>query len=254
MSGLGVLVRRELLEQRRTYRLLVVLGVFAVLGIVSPLSARYINELLDSLGGGQIAITLPPPTTADAVAQLVKNTGQMGAFIAILVAMGAVVTEKERGTAAMILTKPATRAAFLGAKVVAIGLLLAAGVAIAFALAAVYTAILFDPLPVAGVVAGGVLLWLSLAVYAAITFLASTLAPSAIVAGGIGLAALLGSGMLAAFPVLGPWMPTGLWGAAQQLVTGRSPTLDLAGPVLLNAGAIVACLGVAVLAFRRQEL
>ena len=254
MSGLGALLRRELLEQWRTYRLVVVLGVFAVIGIISPLTAFYINELLAALGGEQLSITLPTPTSADAVAQLIKNAGQMGAFIAVLVTMGAVVTEKERGTAAMILTKPATRTAFLGAKVVAVGLLLAAGVVAAFALAAIYTTLLFEPLPVAGVVAGGVLVWLSLVDFAAITFLASTVAPSAIVAAGVGIAALLGSWTLSAFPGLGPWLPTGLWGIAGEMVSGRSPAVDPSGPLLLNAGLTVACVVAAVGAFRRQEL
>ena len=47
--------------------------------------------------------------------------------------MGAVATEKERGTAALILTKPVSRAAFLVAKLVAIGLTLAVAVAVATA-------------------------------------------------------------------------------------------------------------------------
>jgi len=254
VSGLGALLRRELLEQWRTYRLVVVLVVFAVIGIVSPLTAFYINELLAALGGEGLRITLPTPTTADAVAQLIKNVGQMGAFIAVLVTMGSVVTEKERGTAAMILTKPATRTAFLAAKIVAIGLLLAAGVALAFVLAAAYTAVLFEPLPVAGVVAGGVLVWLSLVDLAAITFLASTVAPSAIVAGGVGIAALLGSWTLSVLPGLGQWLPTGLWGIAGDMLSGRSPAVDPAGPLLLNAGLVVLCLVGAVAAFRRQEL
>ncbi|MBP1705562.1 MAG: conserved rane protein of unknown function [Chloroflexi bacterium] len=254
MSGLGVLLRRELLEQWRTYRLLVVLAVFAVIGIVSPLTALYINELLAALGGGQIEIVFPTPTAADAVAQLIKNAGQMGAFIAVLLTMGAVVTEKERGTAAMILTKPATRPAFLGAKALAVGLLLAAGVALAYGLAAAYTAVLFEPLPLVGVVASALLLWLSLAVCGAVTFLASTVAPSAIVAGGVGLAVVLGSGILGAFPALAPYMPPGLWGAAQELALGRAPAFDLAGPVLLNAGAALVALVLAGVAFRRQEL
>jgi ABC-2 type transport system permease protein len=254
VSGLGPLIGRELLELRRTYRLLVVLAVFAVIGIASPLTAFYINELLAALGGDQLAITFPTPTAADAVAQLVKNAGQMGAFIAVLLTMGAVVGEKERGTAAMILTKPATRPAFLGAKVVAIGLLLAAGVAVAYALAAAYTAYLFEPLPVAGILAGAALVWLSLAVLAAITFLASTVAPSALVAGGIGLAALLGAGILGALPAVGHWLPTGLWTAALDVTLGRAPAFDLAGPVLLNVAIAVGAVALAMVAFRRQEL
>lgn len=254
MSGLGVLLRRELLEQRRTSRLLVVVAVFAVMGIASPLTAFYLNEIIAAIGGGQLDLTFPPATAADAVAQLIKNAGQFGGFIAVLLTMGAVVTEKERGTAAMILTKPATRAAFLLGKVAAVGLLLAVSVAIAFVLAAAYTAVLFEALPVAGVAAAAVVLWLSLVVFAALTFLASTVAPSAIVAGGVGLAALLATGIIGALPGLGPWMPTGLWGAAQALALGQEPATDIVGPVLLNAGIVAAAISLAIVAFRRQEL
>ena len=67
------------------------------------------------------------------------------------------------------------------------------------------------------------LVWLSLAVFAAITFLASVVARSALVAGGIGIAALLVAGILSALPVVGPYLPTGLWGAADAAGRGRHP-------------------------------
>ena len=54
----------------------------------------------------------------DAADQFLKNLGQAGILTAILLAMGSVANEKERGTAALILSKPASRGAFLGAKLV----------------------------------------------------------------------------------------------------------------------------------------
>ena len=53
--------------------------------------------------GDQFQIVLPTPTAADAVDQLVKNLSQFGILVAVLLAMGSVATEKERGTAALIL-------------------------------------------------------------------------------------------------------------------------------------------------------
>ena len=93
-------------------------------------------------------IELPPPTTADAIVQLAKNVGQLGVVVAILLAMGAVAAEKERGTAAFVLTLPAGRAAFLGAKLLAIGFTLLVAVALAAAGDWLYTTILFEPLPI----------------------------------------------------------------------------------------------------------
>ena len=109
MAGLRPFLRKELLEQWRTLRLPVVSVVFLLVGLSSPLLARFTPELLKAVAGDQFQIQLPTPTAADAVAQLAKNLGQFGALIAVLLAMGAVATEKERGTAAMVLSKPVRR-------------------------------------------------------------------------------------------------------------------------------------------------
>jgi ABC-2 type transport system permease protein len=123
VTGFGLLLRKEIREQVRTARLPVVVAVFAMLGLLSPVFARYIREIVEAAGGGQFQGMIPEPTVADAVAQFTKNMGQFGVLIAILVTMGSVATEKERGTAAFLLTKPITRGAFVGAKVLAIGTL-----------------------------------------------------------------------------------------------------------------------------------
>jgi ABC-2 type transport system permease protein len=196
---------------------------------------------------------IPEPTVRDAVVQFTKNMGQLGVLIAILVTMGSVATEKDRGTAVFVLTKPITRAAFLAAKVVAIGLLLAVAVAIAAGLCWVYTAILFEPLPPLGFAAAAGLVWLSLATFSALTFFASVVARSALVAGGIGFGVLVAAGVLSALPGIGPYLPTSLWGAADVLALGIVPD-PLVGPVLVNAGLIAGALGLAWLSFRRQEL
>ena len=132
MSATGILVRKELLESWRTYRLPVVAGLFLLVGLTSPLLARFLPEIIKAAGGDQLGnLQLPTPTTADAVDQLWKNLAQFGAFAAIILAMGAVATERDRGTAAFILSKTATRGAFLGAKAIAIGAVLAVAVVLA---------------------------------------------------------------------------------------------------------------------------
>jgi ABC-2 type transport system permease protein len=116
MAGLAVLLGKELLESWRTYRLPVVGGLFLFVGLSSPLLARYLPEILKAAGGDQFGVLqLPTPTAADAVDQLWKNLAQFGAFAAIILAMGAVAGEKDRGTAAFVLSKTASRGGFLGA-------------------------------------------------------------------------------------------------------------------------------------------
>jgi ABC-2 type transport system permease protein len=252
-AGLGLMVRKELLEHVRTLRLPVVVILFALLGLLSPLMARYVREMITALGAESLSSVVPEPVVGDAVIQFTKNLGQFGVLAAVLVSMGSVASEKDRGTAAFLLTKPVSRAAFLGGKVIGLGALLAVATLVAGVLCWVYTAILFEPLPMGGFVASVALVWLSLAVFAAITFLASVVARSALVAGGIGIAALLVTAILSALPVIGPYLPTSLWGLADQLAVG-SLSDPLLGPVLANVAAIVGLVAVSWAAFARQEL
>jgi len=253
MAGLGPLLRKELLEQWRTLRLPVIATVFLLVGLSSPLLARFTPEILKAVGGDQFTIILPTPTAADAIDQLAKNVGQFGGLIAVLLAMGAVAAEKERGTAALLLTKPVSRAAFLGAKLFAIGLTLAVSVAIATAGAWFYILVLFEALPPAGVAAGAVLQWLMLMAWAAITFVGSTLTRSSLAAAGLGIVAFIVVGILGVLPTIGQYLPTGLSGPARALALGV-PGPDAIGPTIATLVLIGAAGFIAWLAFRRQEL
>ena len=116
MNGFRVLLRKELAEAWQTRRLPVVAGLFAVIGMLSPLTARYLPEILQAALGDQLPVALPTPTAVDAVEQLQKNLAQLGALAAIALAMGSVSGELDRGTAALVLAQPVTRPAFLAAK------------------------------------------------------------------------------------------------------------------------------------------
>jgi ABC-2 type transport system permease protein len=253
MIGFSVLLRKEVLEQVRTWRMVVVVIVFAIFGIGSAALARYTPELVKALAGSQFTIQVPKPTVADAVAQFLKNLGQTGILAAVLLSMGSVATEKERGTAALLLTKPASRGAFLSAKLVAIAITLGVGILAAGIAGYVYTALLFSAPSVAGYAAMCGLLLLSLVGYASLTFLGSTLVRSALPAAAIGVGAMAVLAIVSALPTIGPNAPGNLNGPAAALALGKAAD-PLLGPVLATIGLIVVAFVIAWLAFRRQEL
>ena len=259
MRGLPILLRKELLESWRTYRLPIVVGLFAFVGLSSPLVAKLLPEIIKAAGGeGLGVIAIPTPTAADAVLQVQKNLGQFGALAAILLAMGAVATELERGTAAFVLVHPVGRSTFLAAKAIAIGLVLALSVTVAIALGWFYTTILFAPPDVLGWVALGVLSWLALGAWAALTFLASVVTGSSIAAAGLGFVALITVSILAAVPAFDRWTPSGLSEPASALAIGASNAaelgIDLWVPVASTIVLIAVCIGLAVVSLRRREL
>ncbi len=211
MNGFSTLLRKEVLEQWRTFRLPGVCLVLLVFGLISPILAKYLPEIVEQFAG-QFEINVPPPTSKDAIDQIIKNLGQMAPIAAILISMGAIATEKQRGTAALVLTKPVTRTAFIAAKFAALVVTLGAGTVLGCAGGYVYTAILFETLPVWGFIVFTALMLLSILVYAAFTFLGSTVLRSAMLAAGLGLAAFVLTAGLSAVPAVERFMPMGLYG------------------------------------------
>jgi ABC-2 type transport system permease protein len=246
--------RKELLQQWRTRRALVVWAVFLLFGLMSPLLAKFTPQMLTMVEGAeQFADLIPDPTIGDAIVQYIKNITQFGFIIAILVGMGAIAGEKERGTAALILSKPMSRWAFVLSKFAAQALLYA----VAFLLAALatyyYTLILFGPLDFVAFLLGSGLLWVWLLCFTAVTLLGSAIGNSTGAGAGLGLLGAVLLFLLGALPVTGAIAPSGLVGWASQM--------GLAGAITPNPGAlagsvtlIVMLLITALAVFEEQEL
>jgi len=248
------LLKKELREQWRTYRFLIVVAILLVFGLASPLIARYVPDIIRSIGGIEgLEQIIPTPTTADAIDQYLKNCAQFGVILALLVPMGAIVGEKDRGTAAMVLSKPVSRAAFLLAKFVVAALVFLIGILLAALGAYYYTGVLFEWLDVGQFALLNLLFWLNLLVYLALTIFASTLARSMVAAGGIGFGLFMLMWIVGIIPQVGKYLPDALQGWGVQLVLGG--TGDPAwGAVGVSLGLIVAALVGAVVVFRRQEI
>ena len=247
-------VGKELRQQWRAKRLLVVTAVFLLFGLVSPLTARFAPELLRMVEGAeQFADLIPTPTTADALGQYVKNITQFGFILAVLLGMGAVAAEKERGTAAMILSKPLPRWAFVLSKFVAQTLVYALAFAVAALSAYYYTLILFDPLALGEFLLGNLLLFLWLLAFAAVTLLGSTIAPTTSAAAGIALAGSVILLLAGTLPRIGALAPAGLISWASQLGLAAAAPAN-GGAVAATVVLIVICLVTTVALFEIQEL
>lgn len=232
-------VRKEWSQQWQTKRVLAVTAVFLLFGLMSPLVARYTPEILGTMEGAeQFADLIPEPTTQDAIAQYVKNITQFGFIIAILVGMGAVAGEKEKGTAAMILSKPMSRWAFLLSKFTAQLLMYALAFLLAGGAAYYYVLVLFEPLSPAAFAWGNVLLWLWLLCFAAVTLLGSTVGKSVGAGAGLSLAGAVGLLLLGSLPKVGAIAPAGLVGWASQLGVETARTELAEAAVAANGGAL----------------
>jgi ABC-2 type transport system permease protein len=246
-------LRKEFIEQWRTYRFLVLVIVLAFFGMTSPLLAKYTPELLKIIPAtGGITIAMPPPTVMDAILQYVKNVSQFGILLALLLSMGVVAQEKDKGTAAMMLVKPLSRGAFILSKVTALGLAFLASLLIAGMGAYYYTVILFQPVDLGAWLAMNLLLWVYMLVYVSLTVLFSTLTRSQAAAAGLSFGMLLLLGLVGSLGSLGQYLPSQLitWGG--EVMVGGASTYWPA--LAVSLGIVLASVAISLVSFNQQEL
>lgn len=246
--------RKELTEQWRTRRVLIVAAVLVLFGLASPLLAKVTPDLLKSIPDMPpgLADLIPAPTLADAVGQYVKNMSQFGILLAVLMSMGAVAQEKERGTAVMTLTHPVSRWTFLLAKFAALAVTFGTSLILAVLGCWYYTLLLFEALPWGSFLALNGLMLVVFLVYVAVTLLCSTLARTQGAAAGLAFAALVLVAGVGSLPRIGEFFPGQLFGWGATIALGGEAS---AWPAFwVSLGLIAVSLAGAWLIFRKQEL
>ena len=70
--------KKEIYELAKTYKLLLLVIVFLILGFMNPITAKFTPDLLESFMEEGVSINLPEPTIMDSWMQFFKNVNQMG--------------------------------------------------------------------------------------------------------------------------------------------------------------------------------
>ena len=245
--GLANLLRKEVAAWTRTRLGLVQLLLWPalLLGLqLIPLVAM--RELFTAEFG----------SPADAALDMFLSLGALApAAGAVILAHGAIIGERQLGTAAWVLSKPVARSAFVLAKllVLAAGLLLCAVAVPAAATFGLQALERGAPLPALPYLAAVGLLSLHLLWYLTLTLLLGTLTSARGAVLAVPLVSLVGGDVLiGAVPALaevGPWL---LGRMAVVLATGGP--LVSPWPVLTSGLTIVAFVAVALWRFGREEL
>lgn len=228
MNGFGILLHKEWREAVRSAKLIWLPAVFLLLGIIQPLTAKFMPDILASAGNlpeGTV-IQIPVPTPGEVMAQTISQFGTMGLLAVCLAFMGTIAGEKRNGTADWILVKPVSPIAYVSSKWVMLCMIIAFSFGLGFGGAWYYTNLLI------GIPNSGDVLFSALLYYVWLVFIGTVTIMSS---------ALLGSPAAAAFVALGgaivlqlvrgifenklSWLPSGLDAAAMsELTTGNSPS------------------------------
>ena len=123
MKNYIIFLKKELTESVKTHKLLIMGAVFLFFGMLSPLTARFMPEILQmamesdpSMAGMDFSGFMSEPTASDSWAQFYGNVGQMGLIALVVVFSSMLSSELSRGTLTIMLSKGLSRSAVILSK------------------------------------------------------------------------------------------------------------------------------------------
>ena len=250
-------VRLEWLRLWRTYRLLILLVVFAFFGLLGPLTAAYLPELISLASQSEdlgMAIELPEPVPADGIAQYIGNISQLGLITVAAVGALALAIDARPGLAAFYRTRQPAAHSWLMPRWAATTLAAAAAWTVGL-LAAVYeTVLLIGPLPVGGMLTGWAAWVLYLAFAVALVALSAGIVRSTVAVTAVSVGLLILVALVGIIPQVGEWLPSHLIGAPTALADGSLEPADFVRAAGVTVVATAAALVAAGRLVRRREL
>ncbi|HCA29652.1 MAG TPA: hypothetical protein DEP23_08860 [Ruminococcaceae bacterium] len=247
-------LKKEIYEYTKTYKLLIMLMVFAVFGITNPLVAKLLPEILGSLKTEGIIMTLPEATAYDAWTQFFKNATQMGLIVMVILFSPVLSSELSRGTLINMLTKGLSRTVVILSKYTCMVVVWTISIALCFGLTYGYTVYLFPAGETANLLFSTFCLWMFGLFLLATLLLAATLTKSnygcLLITGAVVVACML----VNIIPAAHRYNPISLATDNMGLITDDIEVSSLYCTILISCLLSFLFLTISVLIFRKKQV
>jgi len=261
MNSFVLFFRKEIFELIKTVKGVVLVIIFLVLGISSPLLTKLTPEILKlalndaSPEEAEVLITIiSEPNSVESYNQFFGNFNTIGLLVVIIVFAGIVANEKSKNTAAYILTKNISRTQFIMSKFVSSVVFVFVSLVFAMGTQILYTKFLFDDklIEIKFVFLYFALLFLYLVFLLTIILFSSILTKTVTSATFIAFLIFIAFNILPNIPKIGKYMPPDINNFG--LITQAKSLSDLTVNIVLTVLFSVVFLGAGINIFKRQEL
>lgn len=255
MKGYIAFTKKEFIEAARTYKLLILMLVFLVFGIMSPLTAKFTPDLMDALMPEGMNITLAAPTSLDSWTQFYKNVSQMGLLVLVILFSTLVTSELSKGTLIHMLTKGVPRRTVLLSKFTASSTLWTLAYLTCFAVSYGYTLYFWKDGPgTADLLFSAFCLWLF-----GILLISGSILAGAASSSSSSCLLLTGGGVAAGFlinllPKMQKYNPLYLASKNMKLLHGQAECIDFLPSILVTVGMILIFILLSCAIFDRKKL
>lgn len=232
--------RLEILRLFRTHRWIALFGVYLAFGLLGPVTATYLPDILTRVQS-EMTIIVPPPQPKDGMTNYINQVGQTGVIVVVAIAAGALAFDAHPGVSIFLRTRATGMWSLIRPRVTVT--LAAAIAAYALGTLAVWygTAVLLGPLPAGSMAAGLLCAALYLTFVIAVVAAAASLTRGTLGTVGLALITLLLLAIAGSVAPLHDWLPSSLVAAPANLLTGATlvdflPAMAVA--VVASAGLV----------------
>ena len=250
------LLKYDFYYLHKTSKFIIFPVLLILLAIMSPLTAKYMNEFLAlMLEGTGIDMQLGEPVVFDSYAQYIGNQYEIYLLVIMFVAVGMFINDKTKGLLPLILSKPISRTKYIISKFITLSVLIFVSLFIGYFVFDYYTYFLFGEVDMLGMFYGTLLYFVYVIYIMSIAMFSATHFKSYI---------------LAIVVTFGGWMFIGAlgiinWGIFNYLpgsiiehiieILAEAPiTKDILLTILVTLGISSILLLLSVLRFRKQDI
>jgi ABC-2 type transport system permease protein len=254
MNAFFAFFKKEVCELTRTHKLTVLGLVFLLFGIMSPLAAKFMPEILLSALPEGMTITLPEPSAMDSWGQFFKNISQMGMIVLVILFGGIMSNELSRGTLTHLLTKGLSRKTVILSKFTAAGLAWTAAYVLCLVTTFAYTVYFWPDDTVQSLLTALLGLWVFGLLLLSVLLLGGVIFKNnygSLLFAGAFVAVL---NLLNLLRPLQPLNPVLLTSGSMALLSGQRAAMDFTLPLLITAGLTLILLLQSILVFSKRAL
>ncbi|VDG98160.1 ABC-type transport system involved in multi-copper enzyme maturation, permease component [Lysinibacillus sphaericus] len=247
-------LKKEWTESVKSYKLLLTVLIFSVLGILNPFTAKITPAVMEKFMPEGTVLNLPEPTALDSWLQFYSNFSQMGLLIFILLFSTMMSKELEKGTLIILLTKGLRRSTVITAKFVMGIIYWTLAFLLTFIITYCYTAFYWDQsilehvfLAASCVYVFGILIFI-------VTLWGNTYFASAYGGLLVTIGLVITMFIIAIFPNTASWNPLQLLTAPPQMLTGEVAPKKLLTPFFVTMGTVLVFLIGTLFHFNKKRL
>lgn len=144
MRHFTIFFKKEITENIKTYKLMIILVVFCFFGLMSPIIAKYTPDLLKSALPNNILLNINEPTWVDSWEQFFKNISQIGSILIIGLFIGIMSREYQNNSLINLVTKGVSRTSIILSKFASSLVIVTISLVASLIITIIYTNIYFD--------------------------------------------------------------------------------------------------------------